>query len=165
MFCPWKTPTVNHRFHSTCIAHRRVVDRVPTRIWHLKRREAGHARKRHTVAEQEGSVMPCSCHVVVTVHGMWGRPSHTESLATEIAARGFIVMNSRANSGLGTYDGIEVCAARLCTEVRDFIHNTRQNAATRGTNPPSSLSFVGYSAGGLFARAAAAQLGPGLAAN
>eukprot|EP00937_MAST-01D_sp_MAST-1D-sp2_P000941 g941.t1 len=73
---------------------------------------------------------------------------------SSIAARGFRVLNSRSNTGLATYDGVEACGARLCAEVREFLARARQESPAG----LASLSFVGYSAGGLFARAAAAQL-------
>jgi len=54
-----------------------------------------------------------------------------------------LVFASKANEGLKTYDGIEVCAGRLYDEVLDIISSNPQL---------TKISVIGYSFGGLVAR-------------
>ena len=100
-------------------------------------------------------------HLVVCSHGMWGKPSHTGFIAEELEKAGCLVLNVRGNAGVGTYDGLQTCAARLVVELREFLarHGGGDADGVTAREPPvGSISFVGYSAGGLVNRAAVGLL-------
>lgn len=73
---------------------------------------------------------------------------------------GVVVHNCRALSFFHTYQGIDACGLRLRDDVMEFV--TAHNAAAAAANDASAtgsqnraisrISFVGYSAGGLFSR-------------
>lgn len=84
-------------------------------------------------------------HLVIVTHGMWGRPRNVHFLASEIRARygeDTVVHVPSAFAGTGTYAGIEVCGALVAREAQDLaeLHSVDR------------ISFIGYSAGGLFNR-------------
>eukprot|EP00762_Andalucia_godoyi_P003263 ANDGO_06613.mRNA.1 hypothetical protein H696_03479 len=89
-------------------------------------------------------------HLVVVCHGQFGFPSHVSELSEELRRSVHevdpecaLVHNSTVNRFLKTYDGIVSCGNRLFKEVLSVVDS----------NPSViSISFVGYSAGGLFSR-------------
>lgn len=83
-------------------------------------------------------------HVVVLVHGLWGNPAHMANIEAELSKKSDIVtFLPKANAYNLTYDGLEVCASRLMTELEEFL---KINKGIR------KFSVVGYSLGGLIAR-------------
>jgi hypothetical protein len=90
-------------------------------------------------------------HLIVVVHGMWGSGSDVSYIAQQVRAfhgpGGCHVLVSAANGGTNTYDGIDICGERLYDEVVAFVDS--QTEAQAGV---TRISFVGYSAGGLFTR-------------
>ncbi|GIL73878.1 hypothetical protein Vretimale_5026 [Volvox reticuliferus] len=95
-------------------------------------------------------------HLVVLQHGVWGNPLNVKYLAnlvTEHLGNTGFVFNFSGNSKFATYDGIDVCGERLFQGVK----NTHDNLVHQGT-PPTHISFIGYSVGGLIARYAAGRL-------
>jgi hypothetical protein len=96
-------------------------------------------------------------HLVVCSHGMWGKPSHTSYIAEQLEKAGCLVLNVRSNAGLGTYDGLETMAARLVEELREFLAKACDGSGRREP-AVGSISFVGYSAGGLVNRVAVGLL-------
>jgi hypothetical protein len=92
-------------------------------------------------------------HLVVVAHGMWGKAQHTSFIVEEITRlypAAFVCMNSVSNEQLLSYDGIQRCGERLAAEVNRFVDG--HTAAVK------RVSFVGYSAGGLFVRFAVGVL-------
>ena len=96
---------------------------------------------------------PLPTHVVFCLPGLWGNPESLECLATMIRTKcppsSIIVVVSRVNALAFSYHGVDVCGARLAEEVKEFAAahpHVRQ------------ISFVCFSAGGLFARYAVGVL-------
>ena len=89
-------------------------------------------------------------HLIVVAHGMWGKAAHLSYIVEEISRLypSAVCLNSVSNEQLLSYDGIERCGSRLAAEVSRFVD---EHAVTR-------VSFVGYSAGGLFVRFAIGML-------
>ncbi len=56
-------------------------------------------------------------HLIVLVNGLWGSPSNwtvvKEKLRDHLDPQEFIVHASKANTGLATYSGIDICGQRL----------------------------------------------------
>lgn len=59
-----------------------------------------------------------------------------------------VVYRTRSNEGYFTYDGIDVCGARLASEVQTVIDAVNANDGLR----VAKISIVGYSLGGLITR-------------
>ncbi|GIL46461.1 hypothetical protein Vafri_3450 [Volvox africanus] len=95
-------------------------------------------------------------HLVVVQHGVRGAPINTNYLANLLTERlgntGF-VFNFAGNSKFATYDGIDICGERLFQGVK----SAHDNLVHQGT-PPTHISFIGFSLGGLIARYAAGRL-------
>jgi hypothetical protein len=89
-------------------------------------------------------------HLIVVSHGMWGKPIHTDYLAGQLRTRTqrTTVLNLTCNSGLRSYAGVQTCGARAAVAVR-------AEAARCGA---TGVSFIGYSAGGLWVQHAAMEL-------
>jgi hypothetical protein len=68
------------------------------------------------------------------------------------AAEGVVVHNCRALSFFHTYQGIDLCGLRLRDDIFSFVASHNAQAAEKGDSAISRISFVGYSAGGLFCR-------------
>ncbi|GFR45502.1 hypothetical protein Agub_g6890 [Astrephomene gubernaculifera] len=95
-------------------------------------------------------------HLVVLQHGVWGDPSNTRYLATLLSNyfdQSAHVLNFAGNSGLATYDGIDVCGERLLQGVK-----SQHEELARQGKTPTHISFIGYSMGGLIARYAVGRL-------
>jgi hypothetical protein len=90
-------------------------------------------------------------HLFVLVHGMWGSGADVSYIAEQVRALhgpgGCHVLVSAVNGGTNTYDGVDVCGERLFDEVLAFV-SSQTDAQARVTR----ISFIGYSAGGLFSR-------------
>jgi hypothetical protein len=98
-------------------------------------------------------------HLVVLQHGLWGRPDDVVRLAAFLQAAfeaadareqlqdRVVVLNSTCNVRVLTYDGIDVCGARLAKLVQETVGQQQQEGA-----PVVKLSLIGYSLGGLICR-------------
>jgi hypothetical protein len=89
-------------------------------------------------------------HLYVVVHGMWGSGADVSYIAEQARVHygpSCHVLVSAVNGGTNTYDGIDVCGERLYSEVVAFV-GSQAAAQVRITR----VSFIGYSAGGLFSR-------------
>ncbi|WIA15380.1 hypothetical protein OEZ85_002042 [Tetradesmus obliquus] len=104
-------------------------------------------------------------HLVVLQHGLWGRPDDVARLAAFLQAAfeaadareqlqdRVAVKNSTCNLRVLTYDGIDVCGARLAKFVQETVEQQQQEGAK-----VVKLSLIGYSLGGLICRYAAGKL-------
>jgi hypothetical protein len=98
-------------------------------------------------------------HLVVLQHGLWGRPDDVARLAAYLQAAfetaearqhlqdRVVVLNSTCNARVLTYDGIDVCGARLAKLVQEAVEQQQQQGAR-----VVKLSLIGYSLGGLICR-------------
>ncbi|KAI7257669.1 DUF676-domain-containing protein, partial [Hortaea werneckii] len=90
-------------------------------------------------------------HLVILTHGLWGNPVHLHHLRDTLlehhAASGLHVFIPQSNKEYFTYDGIDVGAERITTEIEDEIRRLQNLGA-----PLSKISIAGYSLGGLIAR-------------
>lgn len=99
--------------------------------------------------------MAVSTHLVVLIHGAWGNPIHLQQLRNaltqthqaEIDDKSLELLLPKNNSGNLTYDGIEVGAERITTEIEETIDRIKKE----GRVVPR-ISITGYSMGGLIAR-------------
>ncbi|KAF8063649.1 IPK2 [Scenedesmus sp. PABB004] len=96
-------------------------------------------------------------HLIVLVNGLFGGPANwdvtCDALRRELPAA-VLLHPSAVNTRFATYDGIDVCGARLADEVRGVV--AAHPSLTR-------LSIVAHSMGGLIARHALGALyNPGL---
>ena len=93
-------------------------------------------------------------HLVVLVHGLFGKPADWRHVVRELEAglggRGVRIFVSRANLLWRTFDGVDVCGARLAAEVEALV-------AAEGAGL-ETISIVGHSLGGLIGRYAAGVL-------
>ena len=93
-------------------------------------------------------------HLVVLVHGLFGKPADWRHVVRELEAglggRGVRIFVSRTNLLWRTFDGVDVCGARLAAEVEALV-------AAEGAGL-ETISFVGHSLGGLIGRYAAGVL-------
>ncbi|KAJ5290102.1 uncharacterized protein N7443_010355 [Penicillium atrosanguineum] len=91
-----------------------------------------------------------SDHLCVLVHGLWGKPSHLDFVASALRDRhgdNIHILSAKENSGHWTYDGIELGGERLAHEIEETI-----GALDQKGQKIQKLSIVGYSMGGLIAR-------------
>ncbi|KAI7365098.1 DUF676-domain-containing protein [Hortaea werneckii] len=90
-------------------------------------------------------------HLVILTHGLWGNPVHLHHLRDTLlehhAASGLHVFTPQSNKDNFTYDGIDVGAERITTEIEDEIRRLQDQGA-----PLRKISIAGYSLGGLIAR-------------
>ncbi|CAG8026065.1 unnamed protein product [Penicillium salamii] len=89
-------------------------------------------------------------HLCVLVHGLWGKPSHLDYVASTLKETfhdDVYILCPKANTGNYTYDGIELGGERLVHEIEETLHEL----AERGQKI-TKISMVGYSLGGLLAR-------------
>ena len=93
-------------------------------------------------------------HLVVLVHGLFGKPADWRHVVRELEAglggRGVRIFVSRANLLWRTFDGVDVCGARLAAEVEALV-------AAEGAGL-ETISIVGHSLGGLIGRYAVGVL-------
>jgi hypothetical protein len=90
--------------------------------------------------------------LVVLSHGMWGNPSHMSEIEKSILFHygdEVVIHNCSSNKFLYTYQGIAKCGHSMYKEIVDFVsfHNK-----TYSERKVTAISFIGYSAGGLFSR-------------
>lgn len=95
---------------------------------------------------------PQLSHLVILQHGLYGSPSNMVVLQNKLNQYGggkILAHLATSNDGLRTRDGVAAGGKRLADEVRSLV---AQNPSL------STLSLVGNSLGGLYVRAAAAEL-------
>ncbi|GAA5865090.1 hypothetical protein JCM1840_005736 [Sporobolomyces johnsonii] len=118
---------------------------------------------------------PRPVHLVTVLHGLWGSPSHVEYICQSVlthAARPdaprsqprsssptrasdadrdndveVVVLPAKLNEFTNTYDGIDLCAERVLTEIDDECKRIEDDGGR-----VERFSIVGYSLGGLVAR-------------
>uniref|UniRef100_A0A060T4M8 ARAD1B04620p n=1 Tax=Blastobotrys adeninivorans TaxID=409370 RepID=A0A060T4M8_BLAAD len=98
-------------------------------------------------------------HLFVLVHGFFGNPSHLKCMQQtfldkwrpEDGIETFIPTN---NSGLRSFDGVYLGAERCLVELEQFLIARHKADKVKFTK----ISFVGYSMGGLVARALVGML-------
>lgn len=123
-----------------------------------------------------------STHLVVCTHGVWGTRAHfnyivqqllhtnsrtmefyqddptciEDSLAELKSREGDVVViyRTRGNEGYSTYDGIDVCGARLAEETETLMALIETNSDRK----VDRISMAGYSLGGLMSRYAVGLL-------
>lgn len=94
------------------------------------------------------SITCSTMHLVFLIHGLFGNPSHLNSMLHSLEARAkrqksdIVVHRAQSISTTRTFDGIEANAERLYLELVHLLTTT--NA--------TEISIVGYSLGGLLAR-------------
>lgn len=87
-------------------------------------------------------------HLVVLCHGLSGSQDDLQYLGETLTAAGATVYRSRANEMTKSFQGIRLGGSRLADEVRELV----------SAGSFDSISFVGNSLGGLYARYAIRQL-------
>jgi len=92
---------------------------------------------------------PPKPHLLVLVHGLHGSPADFKRLSKHLAVQG-VRVHATAVNVWSTADGIDAGARRVADDVVAVVENERNGFA--------SLSLVGHSLGGLYARAAAKLL-------
>ena len=99
------------------------------------------------------SSSPEGTHLVVFIHGLWGKPIHLDHLRSTLASthgnRNLHLLLPKSNADYNTYDGIEVGAERITDEIESTIHNLSSSSSSARV---TKISIVGYSLGGLIAR-------------
>jgi hypothetical protein len=82
---------------------------------------------------------------------LWGNPGHLSYLVASLKERynddRLHILLPKRNSGLSTYDGIEVCGERVTNEIEENL----EELAREGIQV-KKFSVIGYSLGGLVAR-------------
>jgi hypothetical protein len=102
-------------------------------------------------------------HVIILVHGWMGNPSELRYLETTLnqlaqthhdkdQSTCFVIHSAKANDG-NTMDGIAAGGGRVAEEVNGILTNIQKNDKRK-----ISLSFVGNSLGGLYARYALSEI-------
>lgn len=90
-------------------------------------------------------------HLLVLVHGLWGKPVHLthlrETIEAEYGDKGLHVLVPNSNAEYLTYDGIELGGERVTNEIEERIKELEEAGAKL-----SKISVLGYSLGGLVAR-------------
>ncbi|ODQ45239.1 hypothetical protein PICMEDRAFT_17730 [Pichia membranifaciens NRRL Y-2026] len=102
------------------------------------------------------------CHLIVLSHGLWGTSDHfsyleellQESLAAAYPEKRFAIYKTKSNEKFKTYDGIDLCGARVVDEILEETAQLR----TRDGLLVTEFSLIGYSLGGLIARFAIGML-------
>ncbi|GME86622.1 unnamed protein product [Ambrosiozyma monospora] len=104
------------------------------------------------------STRPIECHLVILIHGLWGLSSHMDYLEQAILSsprlngadsnEKIIVHKAASNENYRTYDGIDLCGARVAEEI---ISKTNELNST-GFYKVTKFSCVGYSLGGVVGR-------------
>jgi len=90
-------------------------------------------------------------HLLVLVHGLWGKPIHLthirETIEAQYGDQGLHVLVPNSNAEYLTYDGIELGGERVTNEIEERIKQLEDAGAKL-----SKISVMGYSLGGLVAR-------------
>ena len=100
--------------------------------------------------------------MIVLSHGLWGTSDHfsyleeslQESLAAAYPEKRFAIYKTKSNEKFKTYDGIDLCGARVVDEILEETAQLR----TRDGLLVTEFSLIGYSLGGLIARFAIGML-------
>jgi len=117
-----------------------------------------------------------SIHIIVLSHGIFGNPNELQYLQDSLRHKfmeihkqeqqnsynqeeeTLLVHNASANVRR-TQDGIAAGGSRLATEVNELVENLRQKSKNDNDDQLKlSISFVGYSLGGLYARYALSKI-------
>jgi hypothetical protein len=94
-------------------------------------------------------------HLIVVMHGMWGSTSHMNEIVQAIESKSSsphrcsLIYNCPVNHFFYTFQGIDICGWRLKQDLKEFISCW---TTAHPSQPIQSISFIGYSAGGLFNR-------------
>ncbi|ANB13573.1 putative hydrolase [Sugiyamaella lignohabitans] len=118
-------------------------------------------------------------HLVVLVHGLWGTIHHFDYVAGELASKKgaiihdhpdhplvvppgvssdspiIVVYRTHSNEGYFTYDGVDVCGARVAAEIENELAALNNSASVPSGEPirkVTKISIAGYSLGGLISR-------------
>lgn len=90
-------------------------------------------------------------HLVVLVHGLWGNPSHMNTIAEKLREKhstdDLRIFLASTNTGYNTYDGVETGGERVAAEIESELATVK----AAGGNI-TRFSILGYSLGGLIAR-------------
>lgn len=108
-------------------------------------------------SEYASTAPTCSADSVLLSSGLWGSTSHVQSIVKTIQAtydeqasssnHELRVLCAKTNESDLTYDGVDINSIRVLQEIDEFIEDAKPvQAVTR-------FSIVGYSLGGLIARA------------
>ncbi|KAK9475514.1 putative serine esterase-domain-containing protein [Dipodascopsis tothii] len=94
-------------------------------------------------------------HLMVLVHGFWGKPVHLYSIRDEMRKRfpDMDVFTPKTFAGNLTYDGVEVCGDRVVQEIYSRIEEHELSGKV-----VRKFSIGGYSLGGLIARYVVGEL-------
>lgn len=96
------------------------------------------------------------CHLIVLSHGLWGTSDHfnyieetlQETVKAKYPEKVFAIYKTKSNEKFKTYDGIDLCGARVVEEILDETAQLK----TRDNLVVTEFSLIGYSLGGLIAR-------------
>lgn len=105
--------------------------------------------------ESSSSMCPRPSKLVVISTGLWGALWNVEFMRERLQEAGgadVLVYCAASNVMLNSYSGIDVCGKRLAAEVGSLFSKRSDLDQVR------SISFIGYSAGGLFVRYAVGVL-------
>ena len=99
---------------------------------------------------------PTPCHLIVLSHGLWGTQTHfsyveenlINTLQLKHPNKTFRSYKTKSNEKFKTYDGIDLCGARVAEEIFQETARLLQKQNLQVTQ----LSYIGYSLGGLIAR-------------
>lgn len=117
-------------------------------------------------------------HVIVVMHGMWGNTSHMNEIIEVIQMKytQSIIYNCSVNTFFYTFQGIDICGLRLKQDLQQYLADWKEKYSSSSNtedlnqsdendqkdlkkendqkerNEITSISFIGYSAGGLFNR-------------
>jgi hypothetical protein len=93
-------------------------------------------------------------HVIVVMHGMWGTTNHMNEIVQTIQMKypQSILYNCPVNTFFYTFQGIDICGLRLKQDLQQFLSNWKKDHDGSSEDEINSISFIGYSAGGLFNR-------------
>ncbi|KAI8817549.1 putative serine esterase-domain-containing protein [Fimicolochytrium jonesii] len=87
-------------------------------------------------------------HLIVFCHGLWGQPKHLSHVEKKIVGKDpgrTEALNPDINSGVRTYNGVDLCGARLFNVIEERLEDADKRSVDR-------ISFLGYSLGGLIVR-------------
>lgn len=95
-----------------------------------------------------------SAHLFVLIHGLWGSPKHMltierliQDLVPPVSQEKVVTLRASSFSFWRTYDGIEINAKRVISEIFYEIETLKRDELR-----VNKISIAGYSLGGLIAR-------------
>lgn len=112
---------------------------------------------------EDTSISSPQGHLVVLVHGLFGKPQHMYPLkhsieshfpSSEFTSHGIDVYAVHGNTGLQSYDGVRIGGLRVVEEIIQHIAVRESQTNVQFTK----LSIIGYSLGGIWARYAIGEL-------